>query len=198
MMHMITQPSRRNMITPNANINDSSMKLNTKGLLTLVVAGAVALISSCKDDHDHDHGNHAKGEKHSSHEHDNDASDKHDDHDHDKDEHADCAVKIGPNNGRILKKSGAEFLISPKGLVKIFPQAEKGNSTITFLIGSETINLKQEGTYYVSSPIKDKLKGKATIKVKANGKSYTDKFDISLEVCGDCDNAEYKCTCHSH
>lgn len=177
------------------------MKLNTRTLFATIAAGAIALTASCKDGHDHAHNDHDKEESHTGHDHD---KDDHSGHDHDKDEHAECAVKIGPNNGRILKKSGAEFFITADGKVKFFFLDKEGKTTapaidsITFLIGSDSVELKKEGNSYVSAPMKDKLNGKATVKIKANGKSATDKFDISLEKCGDCDNAEYKCTCHEH
>ena len=122
----------------------------------------------------------------------------------DADPHANCGVKIGPNNGRILKKTGVEFFVTEKGQVKIFFLDDKGKTTepniesIRFVIGADLIELKKEGKAYVSAEIKNKLKGKAAVKVKANGKSATDKFKISIEKCGDCENAEYKCTCHHH
>jgi len=122
----------------------------------------------------------------------------------DADPHANCGVKIGPNGGRILKKTGVEFYITEKGQVKIYFLDDKGKTTepniesIRFVIGADLIELKKDGKAYVSVAIKNKLKGKAALKIKANGKSATDKFKISLEKCGDCKNPEYKCVCHHH
>lgn len=180
------------------------MKLNTKTIFASLAAAAIALTASCKTDikatagHGHDH---PDGDEHAGHDH---AEGEHDGHDHAGHDHSKCDVQIGPNGGRMLTNTGAEFLITEEGEIKLFFLNDKKEvvaptvDSLTVLLGANEVELKKEGKVYVSAAMKDKLTGKATVKTKTGDKSKTDKFEVSLEKCGECKNAEYKCTCHEH
>ena len=175
------------------------MKLNTKTIFASLAAAAIALTASCKTDgkaggdHGHDH---ADGDEH--------AHVDGDGHDHAGHDHSKCDVQIGPNGGRMLANTGAEFLITAEGEIKLFFLNDKKEvvaptvDSLTVLLGANEVELKKEGKVYASAAMKDKLTGKATVKTKTGDKSKTDKFEVSLEKCGECKNAEYKCTCHEH
>jgi len=187
------------------------MKLNTKTIFASLAAAAIALTASCKTDgkaaadHGHEHADgdehaHVDGEKHEDHAGHDHAKGAHDDHA----DHSKCEVQIGPNGGRMLANTGAEFLITADGEIKLFFLNDKKEvvaptvDSLTVLLGANEVELKKEGNVYASAAMKDKLTGKATVKTKTGDKSETDKFEVSLETCGECKNAEYKCTCHKH
>jgi hypothetical protein len=130
------------------------------------------------------------------------AAEKHD-HDHGK-------IKAGPNDGRILTEvePHLEFLVTKDRKVEIRAVNDKNKAiplagqTITVVAGERSkptkLEFKEDGGKLVSSnklPEGNDFPVSVGIKAKPEAKVVYSKFNLNLDKCPTCKNAEYACEC---
>jgi hypothetical protein len=125
------------------------------------------------------------------------------DHDHAKKE-------AGPNGGRVIHsvEPHAEFLVTKERKIevrflddsgKVIPPAAQ---TVTVTMGDRSaptkLSFAKEGDALVSSaaiPEGNDTPTVVQIKVSPEAKTVTEKLNLNLNNCPECDHAEYACTC---
>ena len=142
------------------------------------------------------------------------AEEDHKDHDHKEGEHKEHADKgkkaAGPNGGRIVTATEPhfEFLVMPDGKVKITFLGDDGKATalkdqsLTAIGGDRTKPTKLAFAKDGESLVSDKPlpEGKMIpivlmVKMTADAKTVTEKFNVNLADCPTCEHKEYACTC---
>lgn len=129
----------------------------------------------------------------------------------DKHEHA---TKAGPTGGKLITgvEPHAEFFVNKSKKVEIrFVNDDNkvvapGEQVVSVTLGDRSAPTKlaftKDGDKLVSDksiPEGNDLPTVVQIKAKAGEKSVTEKFNLNLNACPTCKNAEYACTCeHSH
>lgn len=155
------------------------MKL--KSILTLVIAAAgitFGFHANAADDHDHDHG------------------------------------KVGPTGGKLLTEvePHAEFLVTKERKVEIrfVDDANKvtapGTQVVTVTMGKRSsptvMKFTKDGDKLVSDKAVPEGNDHPTVvqfQADAKSKKVNSKFNLNLNKCPTCENAEYACTCeHEH
>ena len=173
------------------------MKITRKILIALS-ATAIYGFTACGDD-DHDHDDH-KGHDHGEEDHGHDAKG----HDHD-------TIQAGPNGGRILTsvEPHAEFFVTEDSKVKIsfvdddmklVPVAEQSVKVVAGDRKSPTnLSFEKSGEFLISEqvlPDGNDFPVIVQLKVAAADKKYeTERFNLNLTQCPDCDYKEYACSC---
>ncbi|SHJ36001.1 hypothetical protein SAMN02745181_1870 [Rubritalea squalenifaciens DSM 18772] len=186
--------------------------MKIKYTVTTLLAIGLPLLSSCNDKNAEAKGGH-EGHDHASHEgHDHGSHDGHDHGDHEGHDHGsheghDHAV-AGPNNGRMIKESQAEFLVTDSRNVQItfFNESNEAQSpegkTVLVLTGDRSnpveMTFKVNGIHLVSEQtIPEGNNFPTAVEINlGGGKKFEDKFTLNLSDCPTCDNKEYACECH--
>lgn len=144
------------------------------------------------------------------------AEEDHKDHDHKEGEHKEHAdhdhakKKAGPNGGRIVTATEPhfEFFVMPDGKVKITFLGDDGKAvaakdqTVSAVGGDRAKPTKLAFAKDGDSLVSDKPlpEGKMVpivlmVKMTADAKTVTEKFNVNLADCPTCDYKEYACTC---
>lgn len=185
--------------------------MKIKYTVTTLLAIGLPLLSSCgdkkteaKDEHaGHDHSEH-DGHDHGDHEgHDHGDHEGHDHGDHEGHDHA----KAGPNGGRMIKGTHAEFFVTDSRNVQITFYGEddaeispEGKSVVVLTGNSSApieMNFKVADKHFVSEetlPEGNNFPTAVEIDL-GDGKKIEDKFTLNLSDCPSCDNKEYACEC---
>ena len=127
---------------------------------------------------------------------------------------AQAAEKIkAPNGGRIVDAvtPHAEFLVTPEKKVEIRFIDDAGkvvapaDQAVTVTMGDRAAPTKLSFTKDGDKLVSDKTipEGKdlpvvLQIKVAANSKAVTEKFNLNMAKCPTCSNPEYACSCDHH
>ena len=141
------------------------------------------------------------------------AEEDHKDHDHkegEHKEHAEGKKTAGPNGGRVVTATEPhfEFLVMPDRKVKITFLGEDGKATalkaqsVTAIGGERAKPTKlafaKDGESLVSDvalPEGKEIPIVLMVKMTADAKTVTEKFNINLADCPTCKFKEYACTC---
>ena len=177
------------------------MKFNTRKILTLTASLATILWTSCDDDHGHPHDDgHGHGHSHNG---------KDDHHHAQPDNHAAHQKEGGPNGGRLITSvtPHIEFFVMED--LKILISAVKDGKVVPVedqvvtLIGGNRSNptnleFSKDGDSLISN--ESFPKGKAlpvivTIKSTQESDPITEKFNLDLSDCPECNFKEYACVC---
>ena len=125
----------------------------------------------------------------------------------DKHEHA---AKAGPTGGRLITEvePHAEFFVNKDKKIEIrfVDEANKvvapAEQIVSVIMGDRSAPTKlgftKDGDKLVSDkavPKGNELPTVVQIKVKPGAKSVMEKFNLNLNKCPTCSNAEYACTC---
>ena len=127
---------------------------------------------------------------------------------------ASAAEKIkAPNGGRIIEgvEPHAEFLVTADKKVEVRFLDASGKviapaaQTVTVTMGDRAAPTKlafaKDGDKLVSDkvvPEGKELPVVLQIKVTADSKAVTEKFNLNMAKCPTCSNAEYACSCDHH
>ncbi len=128
--------------------------------------------------------------------------------------HDHAKKEAGPNGGRIVTSTEPhfEFLVLPDRKVKITFLGEDNKpkalaeQSVSAIGGERTAPTKLAFTKDGESLVSDKAlpDGKMipivlTVKLSAEAKSVTEKFNVNMADCSECKHKEYACTCdHAH
>src|SRR6266481_6204750 len=127
-----------------------------------------------------------------------------------KEKHEHGAVKVGPTNGRLITavEPHVEFLVTKDKKIEIrfVDDSNKvvapGTQEITVTLGERAkptkLTFTKEGDKLVSSgpvPEGNDLPTVVQIREKAGAKAVNEKFNLDLNKCPTCENAEYNCKC---
>lgn len=127
-------------------------------------------------------------------------------HDHDK-------PIPGPKGGRILEVEGghAEFFVQPDNKVSIafydseMKPAAPGEQVVKVIAeapsGKATLDFEKAGDAFVSWIALPEGDGyRIVVQIKSTGEAKAQNFrvDYHTEVCGECKDPEYACTCPDH
>ncbi len=136
-------------------------------------------------------------------------------HDHDHGDHKHEKKEAGPNGGRILHsvEPHLEFLITADRKIRLTPLGED-NKPVALKEQSATatggdrsnptkFSFVKDGETLVSEQSlpagNDNPPLILQIKLTAQSKAVTERFNINLADCGSCKHKEYACTCdHDH
>lgn len=130
-------------------------------------------------------------------------------------EHTHEKKEAGPNGGRIITSTDPhyEFFVTPERKVKItFLGEDKKpiapeNQYVTATTGERAAPTKMAFVKEGDSLISDKAIPEGNdnppiilqVKLTADAKTVTEKFNVNLAICPECKHAEYACTCeHEH
>ncbi len=129
-------------------------------------------------------------------------------------EHEHKHAKAGPTGGKLITdvEPHAEFFVNKEQKIEIrfVDDANKvvapGEQSVTVTMGDRKsptkLTFTKDGDKLVSDqaiPKGEKLPTVVQIKVKKGAKAVTEKFNLDLSECSECDHAEYACTCdHDH
>jgi hypothetical protein len=123
---------------------------------------------------------------------------------------ADPKPLAGPRGGRLLEKTEprAEFLVEKDRTVSItfydgkLQPVTAGSQTATVIAdaktGKTTLELApKDGRLVSSSPLPegDGYTIVVMLKAREDGKPQNFRFKLALHTCGECNRAEYACTC---
>ena len=129
---------------------------------------------------------------------------------HDHAPHKGAEHVAGPNGGRLLTSVAPhlEFFVTKDRKVKITAVDDHGKAvplgeqSVVVIGGSRMsptrMSFKKEGESLVSDkafPEGNDFPVVVQIKVKPDAKTVTEKFNVNLNACSTCENAEYACTC---
>ncbi len=130
------------------------------------------------------------------------------------DKHEHGKKEEGPNGGRVLTavEPHLEFLVTKDRKVEITALTETlkpgklSGQVIAVTAGDRSkptkLEFKEEGGKLVSSnalPEGNDFPVSVSIKPSASGKAVYEKFNLNMEKCPTCKNAEYACVCaHAH
>ena len=122
-------------------------------------------------------------------------------------------TKVGPTNGRLLTdvKPHVEFLVTPEKKVElrfvddankvVAPAAQEITVTLGERARPTKLTFTREGDKLVSSgpiPEGNDYPTVVQIREKAGAKPVNVKFNLDLNKCPTCENAEYNCKCDHH
>ncbi len=179
----------------------------TRLLLPILALTSYAAVSCSDHDHDHDHGDHDHAAAHT--------EDHGDEHDHGDEDHGHHhAGEAGPNGGRVIAsmEPHLEFLVTGDRKVqltaldddlKAIPLGTLGAS----LTGGDRSNptrmtFATEGNSLISDvafPEGNDFPVILQVKTAPDTEPATERFNLNLAECPDCENLEYACTCdHEH
>lgn len=130
--------------------------------------------------------------------------------DHDHKEHAEAKKIVGPNKGRIVTATEPhfEFFVTADRKVKVTFVGDDGkvvaakDQTVTAISGDRSSPVKMAFAKDGDSLVSDKAlpEGNAVpvvlqVKLSADAKTVTEKFNVNLAKCPSCEHPEYACTC---
>jgi len=116
----------------------------------------------------------------------------------------------GPNGGRVLTKiePHAEFFVTAERKVQITFLGDDGKAlapagqVVSVTAGDRAAPTKlsfvKSGDVLISDaalPAGNNFPAVVQIKVTPEAKAVVEKFNVNLSQCGECDKAEYACTC---
>lgn len=119
----------------------------------------------------------------------------------------------GPKGGRLLEVEGqkAEFFVTPDKRVEItfYDAALKPVAPAEQVVavtaepnsGRTKLDLEKTATGYVSkTALPDGAPYRVVVQMRAkpDAKPQNYRVDLNLKTCGECDRAEYACTCSEH
>lgn len=113
-------------------------------------------------------------------------------------EHSKCGVHLGPNKGRMLKKTNTEIVINKDNSISLHflndkkEVIEPTETRIMILVSGKPIKLSKKEKSYTTAA----QKFPATVHVKIGKK--IEKVKIDTSDCKKCNNQQYTCTCHNH
>ena len=122
-------------------------------------------------------------------------------------------VQAGPKGGRILEKTSpkAEFFVEKDhtasitfydATLKPIPATEQSVTVIADgKDGKEKIEFEKKGDVLVSkTKLPNVESGNVVVqfKEKVDARPQNFRFKVNLEPCGECQRAEYACTCADH
>lgn len=123
-------------------------------------------------------------------------------------------IVAGPNGGRLLNSEPhkAEFFVTKDRKVEVtfYDAALKpvppGAHVVTIIAepksGRTAVDLEKNGTGYLSkSALPDSSEPyRVVVQVRANAEAKPQNFrlDLNTATCGECQRAEYACTCAGH
>jgi hypothetical protein len=126
----------------------------------------------------------------------------------------DHRLQAGPNKGRLLTivEPHAEFLVTKEGKIEIRFVSDDmnvlppGKQVVRIIMGDRsaptTLSFQADGDKLVSDkeiPAGNMIPTVVQIKVDEDAGLATAKFNLNLDLCPECKNAEYACICdHSH
>ncbi|ATC64861.1 hypothetical protein CMV30_13285 [Nibricoccus aquaticus] len=116
----------------------------------------------------------------------------------------------GPNGGRVLTKvePHAEFFVTAERKVQITFLGEDGKAiapaaqVVAVTAGDRAaptkLSFAKSGDVLISDvalPAGNNFPAVVQIKATPDAKAVAEKFNVNLSQCGECDKAEYACTC---
>jgi len=178
---------------------------------------AIALLTGCGQTNTSVQPEVPQGHEKDDHAHDDHDHDGHDDHacgDHAGDDHADERIEAGPNGGRLITsvEPHLELYVMPDRKVQFTAVNDAGKAIpmvgqrVTAIGGSRAkptnMAFAPLGTVLVSDKaLPDGMDIPVVVNVTTTpgAKAVTERIQLNLRDCPECDNLEYACTCdHAH